>query len=145
MDEGEFSSLYIGILSHPDSSSLYGPTQRAFRVIYHTIYTDQVVIQRQNSTICTFPALMPCKMLLKERILPNTSSLVSGMSSTERLFASLYERSIMMCVRADTAIESNSMRLIAATEGCVANPPSSSNFPSLPGVPTAAPILVLRK
>lgn len=128
-----------------DSSSLYGPTQRAFKVIYHVIYTHRVIIQYQNSTTCTFPAFMPCKMLLKERILPNTSSLVSGMSNTERLFASLYERSIIMCVRADTAMESNSMRLIVVTEECAACSPSSNNFPSLPGVPTAAPILVLRK
>lgn len=85
---------------------------RGLLELFITLYTHQTIIQRQNSTICTFPALIPCKMLLKERILPNTSSLVSGMSNTERLFASRYERSIMMCVRADTAMESDSNRLI---------------------------------
>jgi hypothetical protein len=131
--------------SHVDFSSLYGPIQRAFRVIYNAIYKHQVIIQRQNSTICTFPAFMLCKVLLCERIFPNTSSLVSGMSRTERLFASLYERSIIMCVRADTVIESDLTCSIVAAEGCPIDSPSSSNFPSLPGVPTAAPILVLRK
>jgi len=51
----------------------------------------------------------------------------------------------MMWVRADAEIESDSMRLIVVAEGYIVNSPSSSNLPSLPGVPTAAPILVLRK
>ena len=142
MDESEFVVLHPSIQPHTNSSSLCGQTQRAFRVIYCRICSHR----GQNNTTCTLPAFIPCNVPLWERILLKTSSLVSGMSNTERLFASLYERSIMMCVRAETPIESDLIvRLRSVSEGCTKDSPSSNNFPSLPGVPTATPILTLRK
>jgi hypothetical protein len=79
------------------------------------------------------------------RTVVNSSSLVSGMSNKERFFTSRKLTSSMTCVRADTDSASGVETSLVSIGNFPCNyylPVSQSNLPTLPGVPTAEPILV---
>ncbi len=78
------------------------------------------------------------------RTILKSSSLVSGISNMLRFFASRKVTSSITCVRADTESASRVETLSVSFENFLCNyiPVSQSNLPTLPGVPTAEPILV---
>lgn len=95
--------------------------------------------------MCNFPAFNRSMTKGAPRTVLNSSSLVSGMSIKERFFASRKLTSSMTCVRADTESASGAETTLVGFETFPCDyysPVSQSNLPTLPGVPTAEPILV---
>ena len=95
--------------------------------------------------MCNFPAFNRSMTKGAPRTVLNSSSLVSGMSNKERFFASRKLTSSMTCVRADTESASGVETPLVEFENFPRDyhsPVSQSNLPTLPGVPTAEPILV---
>lgn len=114
------------------------------------MWTDacHINIRFQSNTSCIFPCLSPCSTFGAPKTVLNTSSRVSGMSNTERFFASLKEISRMIWVSAEVdkasgnkSGQNNLVKPLARR--CRILPVSQSSLPSLPGVPTAAAIFVL--